>query len=747
MSRYDSYGTVDDQMLDVFDTSFVGFNNRLKADALNSGMLTSSKNFRFDLEGIAQVRKGISLTKAPLALDANRAFTIPFYVYGDPNDSTSTSNNLTSNTLTGGSLVGTTLTITFGSNHYVQNNTLIFVGAISGVTGYTSGNYIATKISDTSLSITVDGIGGTPAGTTEIGAPAIQASFTTQVYGSCNYSDFFNDGIEYIILAGNDKAYAIKLSDQSTTEIEYESGVQISSRVDMVQALNRVYIFRDGQTALEFDGDLSSSPTFNKVESGAFTQPAMLSSTNNTSITNGKVTVSETGHNLETGDEIVVVSSSGLTDGDAFSITRVDADTFFFFADADDTSGSITSKFIGRVSAGGGYIHMPAPPFGVAHNFRLAVPYFYEPDASDDNFTARDVDDEILISSPKRGDKYDTPFGTLGTTEGGVNDKLVGLFSFADDKLLLFNRKSISLIQGVNSVNFADTTRQLITSELGLVARKSVIQVGNQVLFLSDNGVYGASFQDLYNLRGNEVPLSESINPTFERINKAYWENSVAVYFNNRYYLAVPLNDEDGTEATSNNAILIFNFLNKQWESIDSVGKTSSAGNPINFDIQDLIVGGNGADRAVYVVNSLGGVHKLDDLELAFDLVVTQVGQSMQAVPIASELITRQYNAQTIDRKKWNSFEIQLESSEALSSDFTLDAVTTNIDNDKRIAQYSTLNGGNLPEGEDVSVRGRIGNLRAYGLQFRVTPTEGRPKFKIIKASGTQTFKSNEKAI
>tara|TARA_R100000388_G_scaffold94993_1_gene84915 strand:+ start:14672 stop:16912 length:2241 start_codon:yes stop_codon:yes gene_type:complete len=746
MSRYDSYGTVDDQQLDVFDTSFVGFNNRLKADALNAGMLTSSKNFRFDLEGIAQVRKGITVTKAPLALDANRAFTVPFYVYGDPNDSTSTSNNLTSNTLTGGSLVGTTLTITFGSNHYVQNNTLIFVGAISGVTNYVSGNYIATRISDTSLSITVDGIGGTPSGTTTIGAPAIQASFTSQIHGSCNYSDFFNDGVEYIILAGNDKAYAIKISDSSSTEITYPTGVQISSRVDVVQALNRVFIFRDGQTALEFDGDLSGSPAFTKVESGSFTQPAMLSSTNNTSITNGKVTVSETGHNLETGDEIVVVSSSALTDGEAFSVTRVDANTFFFYANADDTSGSITSKFIGRVSSGGGYIHMPAPPFGVAHNFRLIVPYFYEPTTTD-NFTARNVDDEILISSPKRGEKFDTPFGTLGTTEGGVNDKLVGLFSFADDKLLLFNRKSISLVQGVDSINFIDTTRQLITSELGLVARKSVVQVGNQVLFLSDNGVYGASFQDLYNLRGNEVPLSEAINPTFARINKTYWENSVAVYFDNRYYLAVPLNAEDGTEATSNNAILIYNFLNKQWESIDSVGTTSNQGNSIDFKIQDLIVAGTGSDRAVYVVNTLGGVHKLDGSTSDMDIIISQVGQSEQTVPIASEIQTRQYNAQVIDRKKWNSYEIQVQSSPELSSNFRIDAITTNIDYEKNLGTYNAIYGSNLSEGEDTSLRGRIGNLRAYGLQLKLTPLAGRPQFKILKASGAKTFKSNERAI
>jgi hypothetical protein len=746
MSRYDSYGTVDDQMLDVFDTNFLGFNNRFKPDALNAGILTTSKNFRFDLQGIAQVRKGITVTKAPLALDSNRAFTLPFYAYGDPNDSTTTSNNLTSNTLSGSSLVGTTLTITFGSNHYVQNNTLIFVGAISGVTGYVSGNYIATRISDTSLSITIAGIGGTPSGTTTIGAPAIQASFTTQIYGSCNYSDFFNDGVEYIILAGNDKAYAIKLSDQSSTEISYPTGVQLSSSSDVVQALNRVYIFRDGQTALEFDGDLSGSPAFTKAQSGSFTQPALLSSTNNTSIANGKVSVSQTGHGLETGDDLVIVSSSALTDGSSYSITKVDADNFFFYADADDTSSPITSKFIGRVSAGGGYIHMPAPPFGVAHNFRLAVPYFYEPTTTD-NFTARNVDDEILISSPKRGEKFDTPFGTLGTTEGGVNDKLVGLFSFADDKLILFNRKSISLVQGVDSINFTDTVRQLITSELGLVARKSVVQVGNQLLFLSDNGVYGASFQDLYNLRGNEIPLSESINPTFQRINKSYWENSVAVYFDNKYYIAVPLNAEDGTETTSNNAILIFNFLNKQWESIDSVGTSSNQGNAIDFQIENLIVGGNGSNRAVYVVNKLGGVHRLDGSTNDSDSVITQVGQSEQTVPIASEIITRQYNANTIDRKKWNSYEIQVQSSPELSSNFRLDAITENIDYDQFLGTYNSIYGSNLAEGEDVSIRGRVGNLRAYGIQFKVTPLLGRPKFKIIKSSGAKTFKSTERAI
>ena len=82
---------------------------------------------------------------------------------------------------------------------------------------------------------------------------------------------------------------------------------------------------------------------------------------------------------------------------------------------------------------------------------------------------------------------------------------------------------------------------KLLTNEVGCVARQSISQVGNQVIFLSDNGVYSTQFFDEYNLRGTETPLSEPINETVKRINKAYWQNSVAVYFDNRYFLAVPL--------------------------------------------------------------------------------------------------------------------------------------------------------------------------------------------------------------
>lgn len=107
-------------------------------------------------------------------------------------------------------------------------------------------------------------------------------------------------------------------------------------------------------------------------------------------------------------------------------------------------------------------------------------------------------------------------------------------------------------------------------------------------MFLSDNGVYALDFIDLYNLRGQDVPLSESIQETIDTINQDYAHNAVSVYFDNRYYLAVPVNG-----STTNNRLIIYNFINKQWESVDSVGDENTS-----WEYTHLLVGGSGQKEA-----------------------------------------------------------------------------------------------------------------------------------------------------
>ena len=276
---------------------------------------------------------------------------------------------------------------------------------------------------------------------------------------------------------------------------------------------------------------------------------------------------------------------------------------------------------------------------------------------------------------------------------------------------------------------------QVLTDEVGCVARQSIEQVGNQVIFLSDNGVYGTQFLDEYNLRGTETPLSEPINETIGRINENAQENAVSVYFDNRYYIAVPLDS-----SSNNNVILIYNFLNKQWESIDTVNDT-------NYHVSNLLVLGDGDKRGVYAINDIGGVHRLDQRIDGVDLVSTQIGGTEQSIQIPGALTTRQYTFGTLDRKRWKEFDFHIQSSDTNTSDLNIDFETENPDDTGSIGTLSGFNGEALAIGEDVSIRGRIGNRRGYGIQFTFNNTVGRPIIRAIEVEGATTMRSTNKAI
>jgi len=77
MPEYRSYGARDDRVAKDGDVGFIGFNNRLRPDQLQAGMLADAQNIRLDRNGEAQVRKGVELVSEPLAVGTD-ALTLPF---------------------------------------------------------------------------------------------------------------------------------------------------------------------------------------------------------------------------------------------------------------------------------------------------------------------------------------------------------------------------------------------------------------------------------------------------------------------------------------------------------------------------------------------------------------------------------------------------------------------------------------------------------------------------------------------
>ncbi len=844
MARYDTYGQQDDRIIEELDTGFVGFNNRLRPDQLPTGVLTESNNGRLGINGEWQTRKPLlflatPFQPAPLKVGAVRLHDDAWPgISGTPSVSSGT------------------VTITFSSDAFPYKTVAKedWVGQVVNLTGFSGndgsgqsvtidGNYaIVTAPANNQITLVVTNL-STITGVGTVRGPHLDDTEINEIEDSIEYSDPNNNSESYALCIGTNKASVVKLSDNSVTDIAYPSGLDAVGG-QALQAFNKVFIFRDGKVALEWNGVLTGTPAFTRVANGSFTEPVdIIVAAGSFQIVNQLATVvSDTG-SLNQGTSVFIkngvnkdiadpdeteydVSGSGLIQNVEFSVKEVFADGatksisttslsttagieeftgynkailttgsahglkvgdpitianyhssidgnriiaevpstttfavyisgtlssqgpsgsptvaikkgFTFSVPTEGTTGS-TSKdtltstpiFVEQASEGAGYTHMPAPPFGAYHQKRIVVPYRYEmsEDTSGTTITDRNIHDELIFSQILDDSTYDYMYGQF-RLNAGTSDFVVGLHSFSEDKLVVFNRNSIHLIS--NSLKLKEAKSTLITDEVGCLARKSIVQVANNLIFLSDNGVYGVDFQDLYNLRGRDLPLSATIQATIEDINKDYAENAVAVYFDNRYFIAVPTGS-----STTNNTLLIYNFINKAWESVDSINDSA-------WDFTNLIVAGKGSNRGVYAINRNGGVHKVEGGTGGNDVFITQVGSTSGSQAVVSSATTRMYTLKSIDRKKWNNFELHIESEPGLASNGNLSVETENVDSNVSLGTLASFNGGNqLTAGEDYSIRGRIGNNRAYGLQFTLDTTFGRPKFRSLKVAGATTFRN-----
>jgi hypothetical protein len=474
---------------------------------------------------------------------------------------------------------------------------------------------------------------------------------------------------------------------------------------------------------------------FTRVASGTYTAPAYLTDTSTASVS-GVVTMDVSSHGLAVGDRLTIhTSQSAIYDsfiGSEVVVTSVPTVNQFTFnlGVKDDSNHSLT---VSRpLAIGKGFIHQPAAPFGEFHQRRLWVPYQYTSDTSP---TDRGIRDELVASDIFDSDTMDQ-IGNQFRISSGKSDFIVGIKGFTQDSVVVFNRKSIHLMTGVSG-SLADVKTTQVTDEVGASARKSIVQVANQIMFLSDQGIYGVSFLDEYNLRGTGTPISETIQPFIDRINQDFAFLSVGVYFNNRYWLAVPLDSEPGAGDTNKlNTILVYNFINQGFESIDSVDSTE-------FAIRDLLVAREGSQNALYLTTLEGGVHKLDALE-GGDKVSQKAGQRPEEDPgidVVSQLTTRQYDADSMDRKNFSRAEFQIKSSESNPSNGDIRFIAEDPDSTSEPVNLTTLLGNELGTAEDASVRLRV-RKRGFGIQADFQPSNGRPYVRATKVDARITDRS-----
>jgi hypothetical protein len=500
--------------------------------------------------------------------------------------------------------------------------------------------------------------------------------------------------------------------------------------------------FTQTQTFGVTDAVLKSG--FTLVPAGVYTQPQVFKSTTGT-VTSGVVSLTVSGNTtIVKGDTIIVYETNIPTFsaivGQSFEVSSATTTNISFIAPVANLAsipGSQQIEFGGRFSVGGGFIHQPAPPWGVYFQRRLWVPFYYTPAGtfSSPTYTDRNINDEIAVSDILESSTFDQIANQFRIT-GGTTDYLVAMQGFYDDKLVVLNRNSLHLISGTAG-SLSDTKVTQLTTEVGCLAKKSVVMKGNAMFFLSDDGVYAVEFLNDYNLRGADEPISKNIQPYIDRINKNLASEAVGVLFNNRYYLAVALDSSAGANnAAGNNTILVFNFLNKAWESIDTFGAS-------DFIIKNLIIGSAAERDSIYAVTSLGGLHELEAAETSNDNLISSGLESNFL--INSSLTTRGYALGNLDRKRFTDGQLTMQCVGGGLGEYAISFAAEDPDNNQSIGTTTTFLGGTVlgtgaaPEDETGNIRFRLGGIRGYVGSLTLTRTIGSPKITSIKVTGSVT--------
>ena len=729
---YRSTGSLDDAVLTDGDRGFVGVNQRLQPNQLQAGEVRASVNGRMD--GFWKPRKSV-LSRVGALTTASSGLEVPFLLIDTPKaiSAASYAAGVVTITITGhGFAVGT-----------VGQADVSLLAATAG-TANVNGTRVLTYVDANTLSFPVTGVTGPITdGIGLLSGTALDDTASDEVLASCLFSDPNDSNKEFVIVALARVAKKIDLATYAVESLDYPATVTVAGATEMLQCFGKVLLFRAGAPALVWDGAASA---FTLMESGDYSQPVILDDSANVSVTDGVATLTHAaGHELSAGSTIeilrVLVGVAGANLGDQYFVWDAPTTTTlrFFVNWADGTYSVVMSK---PQSLGGGFMHQPGAPWGMYFQRRLFVPFYYDQSGSSPGtFTARGIRDEIAVSDILDENTYDQIYNQFRIT-GGTADYVVGMHGFYDDGLIVFNRNSLHIITNTPG-SLADTTVRELTREVGCLARKSIVMKANTLLFLSDSGVYALEFQDQYNLRGVEEPISKNVQPYIDRINRDLADLAVATYFDNRYFIALPLDSVAGAgDATGNNAVLVFNFLNKGWESLDTYGETG-------FLIKNFITASAGVRNNLYAVSANGGLHQMEAEDGQSDrLSVTNTADEVTAAPIVASLTTRGYDFQSLERKRFVDAQIQMQNLASETGEYSVaftaedpDAATT-MGTTTDFLGGAVLSPSDSGEAETANIRCRLGGVRGLTGIAILTRTAGSPKIHSVRVSGTITNRS-----
>ena len=256
MTKYRTFGKLDDQFVTEGDTFFTRMNARLRPNQLQPGEVALSKNGRMNEDGTWQTRKGLSTLFGSITT-GNDAIRLPWVA---------TSAQRQSNVVT--IVLDDTPSLSFipGDNITVAEIDPSIDGthALSSVNFSTNTITFADTGADTAFTVQGEGVGNTSVVHTG-NSITTTLNFTladdevNEVYGSAVYSDPNSNSDDYVFTATNNLAIILRLKDLALFKARYESGGEtVDGPCGMTQGFDKMYIFRTRKTTLAATPALNS---------------------------------------------------------------------------------------------------------------------------------------------------------------------------------------------------------------------------------------------------------------------------------------------------------------------------------------------------------------------------------------------------------------------------------------------------------------------------------------------------------
>ena len=273
----------------------------------------------------------------------------------------------------------------------------------------------------------------------------------------------------------------------------------------------------------------------------------------------------------------------------------------------------------------------------------------------------------------------------------GNSDVIQSLTSLEGSALLVGKRRGLHVLTSIDDLAGSDFLQSEITSQFGVVARRTVRHVGGLLFLLSDSGVYSVNVgvrgtskigTPMAYLQITDDPISADVEDEILGIHfttAAGLTSGVApacaVVADNRYFLAIP------TSASGNDRLLIFNVVLNAWESVDTL--------PTGVYVDDLVrVVFNNRQRVVAICSS-GKLLLLEENADGSDEYGN--GGSVSTAAVDAQAVTRVYRGPDFTGiKRWRIATVGYTTKTAASTTFGLTSSTREPDSTATAQEFTT---------------------------------------------------------